>query len=178
MAEEYDALPPSEFGRYEFAVDNRPHYDNYVEYRLHGVDKTTAFRKSFPRMYWDDYRKTPTYADEVEFNLYTVRRLAQRVSEIEPSQLWNPKIAMHEMLSVVRDPTAQTSAKVRAMESLNLLSGITFVDDKGKTRLGSSLDDFYRDQREQDQLREADQGTDSDDVPSAPTTETNEETTS
>jgi hypothetical protein len=171
MANDYDELPPRVFGEHQFAVENALLFDRYVEYRLMGVPPGIAFRKSFPRQYCDDFQKLPIYADAVEFNLYTIRRLRDKINEIDVSQLWNNKISIHEMLSIVRDPSAPAAAKARVMESLNLLAGITMIDDKGKTRLGSSLDDFYKDQAEMAK------GTISATPAPAPATETKEETT-
>ena len=145
MTNDYDDLPPSEFGRHEFAVEHQPLFDRYIEFRLHGVAYAIAFRKSFPAHYCVDYQRMRQYADAVEYNLYTIKRLRERISEIDPSTLWNAKIAMHEMLSIIRDPDAQSNTRLRAIEGVNILSGITFIDDKGKTRKGASLADFYRD---------------------------------
>jgi hypothetical protein len=142
---DYDPLPPSEFGKTEFALSNQPNFDRYIEYRLQGVGYIIAFRKSFPAMYCTDLSRMHQYADQVEYNLYTIRELRKSIEEIEPSKLWNAKIAMHEMLCIIRDPASQSSARLRAIEGVNILSGITFIDDKGKTRKGASLRDFYDD---------------------------------
>ena len=163
-------LPPQEFGRHEFALDNQTHFDRYIEYRVQGVACLIAFRKSFPAMYCVDYQRMRQYADQVEYNLYTIKRLRERIAEIDPGTLWNDKIAIHEMLSIIRDPESQSNTRLRAIEGINILSGITFIDEKGKTRKGASLTDFYDSLHKQPD----DQGPTSANPP-APTPETKKE---
>lgn len=145
MASDYDLATPQEMASIDFARDNFVVFNRYIELRLHGVYSVTAFRRSFPPQYAGDHSLMLRMADAVEFNPYVISKLRDRISEVPATDLWNAKIAIHEFVSLARDPTAKDTARLGAMKELNILCQITVIDENGKTRLGSSLDDFYRD---------------------------------
>jgi hypothetical protein len=129
------------FGNPDFAELNAEHFDAYVEYRVHGYHSSVAFRRIF-----DEYENIAHLAvDYVEHNPYFRRQFEKRLAEIKMEELWGAKTAAHELLSVARNVFAKDSTRLNAMKELNVLFGITVVDENGKTRAGRSLGDFYAD---------------------------------
>ena len=131
-------------GKLAFALMNVETFDKYIKLRVHGIHSMTAFRNVFP-LDWMDNSNGPARANNVEFNPYVISKLRDALATINPAELWNPKISVHEMLSLARDPYAKDSSRLGAMKELNILLDITVVDENGKTKKGRSLDDFYID---------------------------------
>lgn len=134
-----------EMGTLSFALANVEVFNQYIELRVNGIHSHEAFRRTFPYS-WYESSNGFGRANAVEFNPYTISRLRDILATIDPASLWNPRLAVHEMLCLARDPYAKETARLGAMKELNVLLNITVVDEKGKTRAGRSLDDFYRDQ--------------------------------
>lgn len=142
--EDETAPAASEMGKLGFALMNVELFDKYVKLRVHGIHSMTAFRNVFP-IDWMDNSNGPSRVNNVEFNPYVISKLRDALAVINPAELWNPKISVHEMLSLARDPYAKDSSRLGAMKELNILLDITVVDENGKTKKGRSLDDFYTD---------------------------------
>lgn len=149
MSFDLDSPPSaSEMGRLGFALTNAETFDKYIKLRVHGVHSAQAFRNTFPHE-WYDGSNGPSRVSAVEFNPYVISRLRDAIAVINPSELWNPRISVHEMLSLARDPFAKDSSRLGAMKELNIMLNITVVDENGKTKAGRSLDDFYNDMTQQ-----------------------------
>jgi len=135
-------VPPSHFGDEDFAVENKKYFDSYIEYRVRGYHPHVAFRRVFGDEYMDS--NSPQRIEMTEHNPYFRRRLGERLKEIKIEELWETKTSIHELLSMARNPFAKDTTRLNAMKELNVLVGITVVDESGKTRAGRSLADFYQ----------------------------------
>jgi ASC-1-like (ASCH) protein len=133
---------PSEFGTIEFAADNKQHIKKYIEYRVHGYHPHVAFRRVFGEE--NMCSQSHVSIELLEHNEYYKEHFERRLKEIKIEDLWNTKTSIHELLSMTRNVFAKDTTRLNAMKELNVLVGITVVDENGKTKAGRSLDDFYR----------------------------------
>ena len=135
-------LDPYEFGTDEFVKQNRECFDEYISLKIRGQTPNAAFRMAFGHEFaYDNETSIRIYA--VERSLYFRENFDKRLQAATIGELWNPKIAVHALLSIVRDYTAKDSARLRAMQELNILTNIVIVDENGKTKAGRNLADFY-----------------------------------
>lgn len=131
---------PKMFGDEKFAELNKDHFDAYVEYRVRGYHASVAFTRIFDEV----EPQLAHYATEfLEHNPYYKRRFADRLAKIKLEEMWDTKVSVHELLAVARNPFAKDSTRLNAMKELNVMYGITIVDENGKTRMGKGLADFY-----------------------------------
>jgi hypothetical protein len=79
----------------------------------------------------------------IEMNPYYKREFKAVLEATPVGEMWNPKVAVHELLSMVRDRFAKESARMSAIKELNVIANITIVDESGKTKAGRNLADFY-----------------------------------
>ena len=135
-------VPASHFGDEDFAVENKKYFDAYVEYRVRGYHPHVAFRRVFGEDYMDS--NSPMRIEMAEHNPYFRSNFKRRLSEVKIEELWETKTSVHELLSMVRNPFAKDTTRLGAMKELNVLVGITVVDESGRTRAGRSLADFYQ----------------------------------
>lgn len=135
-------IPVSQFGDPEFAKLNPEYFNEYVTYRIHGYNANVAFR----RVFGDEHLGTQGHLkiEEMEHNPWVRSEIKRRLAEIKQSELWNERTAIHELLTMARDPYAKDTVRLAAVKELNVLYGITITDDKGVTRRGMSLDEFYQ----------------------------------
>jgi hypothetical protein len=134
-------VPPKMFGDQKFAEMNRDIFDKYVEYRVRGYHSHVAFRRVFGEDYMDSV--SHIRIEMTEHNPYYQAKFKQRLEQIKIDELWEAKTAVHELISMARNPFAKDSTRLNAMKELNILVGITVVDENGKTKAGRSLADFY-----------------------------------
>ncbi len=142
MSDESQPLtPPSQFGQVKFAELNPDHFREYVTYRLHGYAPYVAFR----RVFGQDELSTNGHikVEEIEHNPWVRQKLAKLVKATQPSTLWDAQIAVHELLNMARNPFFKENVRLGAIKELNVLTGVTVVDEKGVTRKGMSLKDYY-----------------------------------
>jgi len=145
--------PPFLFATEEFAIVHRDLFDQYIEYRIHGYHTSTAFKRVFGAENYDG--NAHIRIENMEHNPYYKSRFAQRLNEVKTTELWNTKISLNELLSSARNPFAKDSVRLNAIKELNIMCGITVVDESGKTKAGRSLEDFYRMEAGQDALPES-----------------------
>lgn len=137
------AVPPFQFSDETFLTKHMELFLDYVGYRVQGMFSSDAFR----RVYGEENAKG-TQAHERVINLEHTHlfrntfKAALDGSKI--SDLWNAKTSIHELLSLVRNPYTKDATRLAAQKELNILIGITVVDENGKTKAGSSLNDFYK----------------------------------
>lgn len=67
------------------------------------------------------------------------------VERTKDSDIWSPKISARTLAAIATDQTAKTSDRIAAAKELNVIFNITIVDERGNTRAGRSLADFYAD---------------------------------
>lgn len=148
MSDEYgsheQALERPAFMATESYAENNPElFEAYATLRVHGVHPSVAFRRVWGDDFWDSFSQSRIYAVESTEhyqNLFRTKLLKTPIKE-----LWNDKIAIHKLLSLVNNVFEKGSTQLRAIQELNVLIGITIVDENGKTRKGGKMSDFYKD---------------------------------
>lgn len=145
-----DKIPAYQYALESFAELRKEQFDQYIEYKVHGYHSTVSFRRVFGAEEYDG--NAHIKIDNVETNPYYTAMFKERMEAVKTSELWNTKISINELLGVARNPFGKDTAKLAAMKELNIMCGITVVDDSGKTRAGRSLDDFYAMQDEANPL--------------------------
>lgn len=142
MSEDRDNVAtPEDFASELFAMSNQLLFDEYIAMRVHGLSAFVAFRTLFGDLATDNWATARIYA--LEHNPYYRRNFKASLEATPVDQLWNPKMAIHELLQMVRDKFAKETARMNAIKELNVLCEITIVDENGKTKAGRGLDDFY-----------------------------------
>lgn len=141
----HDTLDYSTFALPSFAELNADVYAAYIELRIRGYPEEHSFCIAFPAEFTDRDQFRHHRVRCVEFNPYTVAKLNERLIEVRSATLWNEKISLHELLSLVRDKSILGATRLQAMKELNVMCDITITDENGKTRKGRKLEDFYND---------------------------------
>lgn len=132
---------PTDFASEVFAFNNRQIFDEVIALRIQGASALVAYRMVLGEDYNDNLVTARVYA--MEMNPYYKRQFKAQLEATPFTELWNPKVAVHELLSLVRDRWAKESARLSAMKELNVIANITIIDESGKTRAGRKLADFY-----------------------------------
>lgn len=134
-------LLPEDFEDVNFALNNKEHFDRYIELCIHGYDEATALRIVFGEesvsdgQFWGRI-----YA--IRRNPYYFQNYDKRLKSIKVDDLWNPRTAIALLLKVARS-SEKDSARINAIKELNIITGITVMDEAGNTKMGRNLDDFY-----------------------------------
>jgi hypothetical protein len=131
---------PRMFGEEKFAELNKDHFDEYIEYRVRGYHASVAFARIFDEI---QPQMAQACTEFLEHNQYYQRQFKARLKEIQLDKLWGTKVSVHELLSMARNPFARDSTRLNAVKELNVMYGITIVDENGKTQRGKQLADFY-----------------------------------
>lgn len=127
--------------------NNAKQVDEYVNLRVHGTGTLKAMRRVFGEEYYDSNISARVHA--LESTDYFKLKFAEVLGAVKIDELWNEKLAVHKMLSIVNDDLEKGSTRLKAIQELNILIGIVIVDENGKTRKGSSMADFYATQNKQ-----------------------------
>lgn len=136
-------LGPQYFRNEQFALDNIEIVSEYADYRVAGYSAERSFLRVFGTDYADLYLERRIEA--LEHNIVYRKLFAQKFGASQPSQMWDAKMAVYELLALANNGMTKCSTKLAAIKELNVLLGVTVVDEKGITRVGKSLDDFYKD---------------------------------
>lgn len=125
----------------EFERLYRRELDAYIKMRVEGFPSTIAMRRSFGEAYND----AEVYArvHVLEGGNYYIVKFRESILATPIHVLWNEKIAVHELVSLVKSPVVKDATRLGAIKELNILTDITIIDENGKTKKGKSLDDFY-----------------------------------
>ncbi len=132
-----------EFSKVEYALRNRASFDLYIEHKLRGETSLTALMAAFGYEYATDM----VVAHRIyllEANPYFVENFDRRLGELALSKLWSPARSAYNLIQLARNADKE-NVKLAAIKELNVIFGITTVDDAGRTRATRRLDDFYRD---------------------------------
>lgn len=136
-----EVLAPYQFRNEQFAELNIALVSDYADYRVVGWNAERAFT----RVFGTDYADLHLYAriEALEHNLVYRKVFAEKFAAVKMEQMYGPKLAVYELVSLVNNPFTKCSTKLAAMKELNVLYGITAIDDAGRTVKGKSLNDFY-----------------------------------
>lgn len=118
----------------------RKAYDDYVKYRFIGVAPAQAAKLcNIP------FEEIQSWIHTAEADPYVRVELAKRIGDIDISKAWNAKKSIWTLLTMLDDPYTKCTTRLNAIKELNVLAGITFVDEKGNTR-ARKLEDFYKEE--------------------------------
>lgn len=133
---------PDDFQDVHFARNNLAAFTAYVDLKIQGYASGHCLRHVFGSAYIQDGQHGERiYA--MERNPEYQRLFKQRLNSIKASELWSPQVSINELLQMVRSPFVKDAARLAAIKELNIMYNITVTDDKGVTKPGRSLDDFY-----------------------------------
>jgi hypothetical protein len=138
-----EKLPPEFFEDETFAIGYRDYINLYVEGRILGRPDGKMFRDVFGKANFEDDDRTERVL-ALERNPYYKERFKKRLHEVKVADMWNTKVALNELLNIMHDIFTKDAVRLSAIKELNLLCGITVVDEAGKTRAGRTLSDFYK----------------------------------
>ncbi|MGN6083172.1 hypothetical protein [Trinickia sp.] len=119
----------------------RKAYDAYVDNIMRGVSPHEAALRVglLPE-------KVEQWVRAAECDPYIIERKRAAMKTLDARTVWSAETAVIHLLRLVESPYTKDSAKVMAIDRLNVLLGITIIDDKGNTRkIGRTLADFYED---------------------------------
>lgn len=141
-----DILPPLQFRSERFAELNIALVSDYADYRVVGWNA----EKAFTRVFGTDYADLHLYAriEALEHNLVYRKVFAHKFGIVKLEEMYGPKLAVYELVSLMNNPFTKCSTKLSAIKELNVLFGITIVDESGKTRAGKTLNQFYEDENQ------------------------------
>ncbi len=132
---------------FENAVIAHYHKDalkRYIYLRAIGKTSVAALTGAFGTEY--SAAMNPfAYIDLIETSDTYLTGIANAVAEMKDEQLWSPETAARVLYSIATDETAKRGERIAAAKELNVMYGITIVDDKGNTRAGvMSVEDLFR----------------------------------
>jgi hypothetical protein len=138
-----NVMSPLQFRSERFAELNIKLVSDYADYRVIGWNAERAFT----RVFGTDYADLHLYAriEALEHNMVYRKVFAQKFGVVKLEEMYGPKLAVYELVSLMNNPFTKCSTKLSAMKELNVLFGITVIDDSGRTRAGRSLKEFYED---------------------------------
>lgn len=151
---------PLDFSSEVFAANNKSIFDEVIALRVRGISIHVAYRMVLGEEYNDNLAQARIYA--MEMNPYYKKEFKYQLDATPFTEMWNPKIAVHELLSLVRDKWAKESARLSAMKELNVIANITIIDESGKTKAGRKLADFYAEEGGTTEVTVAEEDTPSD----------------
>ncbi|PLZ01961.1 hypothetical protein CY652_13100 [Burkholderia sp. WAC0059] len=116
------------------------HYHNdallrYVNLRADGHTSIAALVGAFG----SDYAMTMhpfIYINLIETSDAYKRTLVAAVAAKKDNPLWDAETSARVLFSIATDETAKRAERIAAAKELNVLFGITIIDDKGNTRRG------------------------------------------
>lgn len=128
---------PSAFESEDMRSLHEDQFNRFVDLRVRGIDRDTAFARTFPRYARPrDGVRAQERAMYLESTEWYQREFDDRLKKAKPSDLWNPNVSMNHLLAIIKSPAEKGSTKVAAARELNILAEITFVDAQGNTRAG------------------------------------------
>jgi hypothetical protein len=117
---------------------------DYVGFRAFGHAPIVAWRKTFGVVYGGGLNEERIRSEMYEYNSTIQALYEMKLKEVSVDKLWTAKAAAHRLLSIAHDPESKCSTQVAAAKELNVMFGITIVDENGKTRAARTLEDFYK----------------------------------
>lgn len=135
-------LLPEDFEDHTFALNNKHLFDEFIDLCVRGYEELTAMRIAFGEQTVEDGKFIGRlYA--IKRNPYYKKHFEEKLASIPMAELWNPRLALQQLVQIARS-SSKDSARINAIKELNVMTGITVVDEAGNTRAGRSLDDFYQ----------------------------------
>lgn len=139
-----EVQPARAFRDQTFANANIGLISDYADYRVMGWNPERAFI----RVFGTDYGDMHLFAriEALEHNLVYRQVFAKRFGATPLSRMFSVKHAIWHWLSLLNNPFVRETVRAKAIESLQVIYGITVVDEAGNTKATKTLDDFYREE--------------------------------
>jgi hypothetical protein len=159
VTDEYDELdlltggikyPAPRFREDDFIRMYRPLVSRYLDMRVLGMERESAFLQCFGTDYYDQHLIRRIEA--LEGNEAFQNELGKRLDAKTPEQMFDLKKAIWNWMSIINSNSARDSSKVAAIKELQVLYGLTVIDANGNTRAGKTLADFYKETDQQKPL--------------------------
>lgn len=135
-------IPPEYMATSEFLEWNEAFIDKYVLKRVMGIHQKRAIRDVFGAI--NDDNNVLLRAAFLESTDVYQRKFDAKLASISMTELWRARKAVNRLLELAESPYEKANVRLGAMKELNVIFGITEVDEKGNTKKGMSLDDFYK----------------------------------
>lgn len=136
--------PPKRFRDDDLIRQYRPLFSRYIDMRVAGKSAKTSFLQCFGSDYYDQHLTKRIEA--LEGGESFQRELEKRKKDAKFEDIFDLKRAVYGWLEIIQDPEARDSSRVAAMKELQVLYGMTIIDENGNTRAGKTLADFYVEQ--------------------------------
>jgi hypothetical protein len=136
-------MSPWHFRQDTFAASHVKEVNEYAGYRALGVNSERAFLRAFGTDYADLHLQARIEA--LEHNVVYRKIFIQAFSQVKIGDMWDVKMAAFEYLQLINNPFVKDSTRLAAIKELNVLFGITIVDEGGRTKAGRGLREFYAD---------------------------------
>ena len=118
-------------------VANAAMLDKYVKLRLLGHPPfMAAAGAEVPIDIADEYSRLAEVNDDF------LSAFTSGMEQLEDACGWSRKVAMLRLQETVNNPYAKHADKTNAIKELNVLAGVTAIDDKGRTVI-PTLKDFF-----------------------------------
>lgn len=139
-----EVQPARAFRDQTFANANIALISDYADYRVMGWNPERAFI----RVFGTDYGDMHLFAriEALEHNIVYRQVFAKRFGATPLSRMFSVKHAIWHWLSLLNNPFVRETVRAKAIESLQVIYGITVVDEAGNTKATKTLDDFYREE--------------------------------
>ena len=142
----YDAIAPIDtFRNDRIETHHAASLQRYIVLRVIGHKAIAALSSAFGPSYAMSMQ-AHTIIDLIETSDYYMRGFARGAAERDKmdSPLWNAMAAARVLISIATDETAKRAERIAAAKELNVLYGITIIDEKGNTRRGLTLDELLK----------------------------------
>lgn len=128
-----------QFADEEFAITNREAFDAFIDYRVEGIHQQVAF----VRLFGDD-SDSALKSTMMMHNPYVRREFARKVAALKPKEIWTENMAAVKFKEFMENPFFKDSTRLQAAKELNVLMGITEIDDAGRSVKRRGLSDLYK----------------------------------
>jgi hypothetical protein len=135
-----DNISLDQFATEDFAITNREAFDAFVDYLVDGVHQQIAF----VRLFGED-QQSHVKCELMLHNPYVQREVKRKKTEAKPEEQWTIMDSIVHWKSFVKNPYFKDSTRVAALKELQVIMGITEIDDQGRTRKVPTLNDLYPD---------------------------------
>lgn len=135
---------PGDFVDAEFAQECADCFDTFIELIIEGVPRDLAIIDAFQMIRYNaNLANADALAMAAMCNPYVKTRLATRLKDAKPTDLWNEKKAINHLLAILKHEKTRGADRIAAIDRLNVLLDITVTDEAGRTRKVPTLDDLY-----------------------------------
>ncbi|MEX3930860.1 hypothetical protein AB4Y32_03405 [Paraburkholderia phymatum] len=134
---------PQDFANGDFAKECAPCYDRFIELRILGIPRDLAIVDAFDMIAQGASLKNAEQLGlAAELNPYVKARFDAALEAKKPTQLWTANKSISRLLRLIENPNSKGSDKMAAIKELNVLCGITVIDEQGRSRV-PNLNDLY-----------------------------------